>query len=69
MHDSIVYWTNWDNDNIGKFNKRNNKALSEVRSGFGSDGRLFDIKYVSACPASKFVLKYTIQLLKKLNIA
>ena len=56
MHDSFIYWTNWDTDNIGKFDKRNNKEMLEIRSGFGFDGRLFDIKSVSACPASKCYL-------------
>jgi len=58
IRDSIIYWTNWDSDNIGKFDKISTKAVSEVRSGFGSDGRLFDIKSVSACPARKNVCAY-----------
>eukprot|EP00794_Sanderia_malayensis_P020432 gene20432-22446_t len=55
MHHSTILWTNWMTDNIGRFDMAENKAESEMRSGFGQDGKILDIKSVSACPARKNV--------------
>ena len=58
MHNSMMYWTNWVTDNIGRFDKQNNEKMPEVNSGFGRDGRILDIKSVTACPSRKHNKKY-----------
>ena len=57
----MIYWSNWVTDNIGRFDKQHNKAMNEVRSGYGIDGKLLDIKSVTACPASELILLLMLQ--------
>jgi len=45
-----VYWTDWErNDKIQELDQKKGKK-NEITSGYGNEGRLYDIKYVKKCP-------------------